>query len=327
MRRVLVAAVLFGLGFWFAAGAFGQKGRSGFSGGSSGGSSSVRSSGGSSSVRSSGFSGGGKSSGGVSGKTTSGFSGGSSGGSALPSRTTKTTTPDAGRTPVSVSKKPVTDKPFDSIAGADGKKATSRANYEKSQAPKPSYRAPDGQERKVDPKDKRVESVRSVSREKWVDRPSRETVFYSSYASRPVVVYHDVYHPMWNYWLLSQSLDTLTLWTYHHQHAMDAARLRALYAQNAELEARVRAMEARGVVRDPSYVPPGVDPDLPYDGGFVDAAVNPRPREEDEYEYDDGVDWGKFWGGVWFLVRWTFYLACGAAVVYGVFYLLFRHKF
>jgi hypothetical protein len=36
-------------------------------------------------------------------------------------------------------------------------------------------------------------------------------------------------------------------------------------------------LEARKQPRDPTYVPPGIDSDLMYDDGFVEAAVNPQP--------------------------------------------------
>lgn len=92
---------------------------------------------------------------------------------------------------------------------------------------------------------------------------AKTTDFYKKYESRPVVVYRDSYSPMWNYWLLDQSLDTMALWCYHHQASMDQQRLRDLYAQNAGLEAKIKALEVeRGGMRDVSYVPPNVDADV-----------------------------------------------------------------
>jgi hypothetical protein len=186
----------------------------------------------------------------------SGFSGGktNSAGNVVSNK------PVADKTPISVSKKPAAPS-FDKQAGDDAKKATSRANYERSEKPAETYKGRDGAEKKIDTKDKEVEYLRGrLDQQKWVDRNRRETSFYSTWQSQPVVVYHDYYHPMWNYWLMSQSLDVMSMWVYHHQASMDQARLTALYAQNAQLQAKVAALEAQKVARDPTWTPKGIDP-------------------------------------------------------------------
>jgi hypothetical protein len=93
----------------------------------------------------------------------------------------------------------------------------------------------------------------------------------------PVVIYQDPYSNWFWWWLLLQDRDTRALWTYHHQSDMDAARYRDLLAKDQQLESRIRDLEAKKEPRDPTYAPPGLDPDLMYDDGFVEAAINPQP--------------------------------------------------
>ncbi|MFA9198909.1 MAG: hypothetical protein ACEQSO_05625 [Aquirufa sp.] len=172
------------------------------------------------------------------------------------------------------------------MASNDSKKAESRANYEKASTPAQSYKTPAGKEVKIDPKDKQISYLQGrLDQQKWVNRNDRTTNFYSSYHSRPLVVYNDCYHPYWNYWLLSQSLDTMSMWCYHHRASMDQARLSAMYAQNAGLQARVAALEAQRIPVNQTYVPPNVDPDLAYNDNYVNAAYNPQPKTVTVYEY------------------------------------------
>jgi hypothetical protein len=127
----------------------------------------------------------------------------------------------------------------------------------------------------------------------WQTRYQRTDVFYGGYYSRyPMggpgfVLYHDIYHPYWNFWLMSQTLDVMSLWVYHHQLSMDQARLNALYAQNADLKARVAALERQGIPRDVTYTPRNVDADVMYNDNYVNAVYNPQPKVQDQYEYDD----------------------------------------
>jgi hypothetical protein len=293
----------------------GGKSSSGFSSGSK---SSSGSSGGSAGKSTGGFSSGSKSTpvspGGSSSKSTGGFSSGSDS-----SRTT--TTPLPGKTPKSVSERPVAGS-FDSLARTDSVKAASRASYQKSTAPAPSYKTPAGKEVKIDPQDRQSSYLRGrLDESRWQNRYSRETSFYSTWSSRPVLIYNDPYHSFFNYWLLSQTLDNMSMMVYHHQMTMDSARLQALYAQNAGLQAKVAALEAQKVARDPTYTPTGVDPDLLYNDGYVNAIYNPAPKMVKHYEYGpDGV-------GFWTVMKWIFYtvLICVAAWV--IVYLLFIKRF
>lgn len=116
---------------------------------------------------------------------------------------------------------------------------------------------------------------------------------------------------------MSQSLDVMSMWCYHHQMSMDQARLSAMYAQNAGLQARVAALEAQRIPRDPTYAPPNVDPDLSYNDGYVNAAYNPQPKTVTVYEY--GPD-----HGVGTVLLWIFvYIPLMCLCVWLVIYLMF----
>jgi hypothetical protein len=228
-----------------------------------------------------------------SGKPT--FSGGSS---TKPSATKPTfsggtTQPIPGKTPSKTYEKPAVPK-WDSLAGRDAAKAESRKAYQASKTPAPSFTTPAGKELKIDPKDREINHLRGqLSEQRWVNRQQRSDNFYASYSSRPVIVYNDCYHGRWNYYLMAQPIDVIALWCYHHQASMDAARLNAMYAENAALRSKVALLQANGIVVDRTYVPAGVDPDLAYNRAYVDAVYNPQPRMITHYEYDhSGGAWG-----------------------------------
>ncbi len=209
------------------------------------------------------------------------------GGSTSPPAKTITSTPIEGRTPTSVSKKPVAES-FNKLSGTEARKIESRKSYERSETPASSYRTSAGKEVPIARGDKSSEYLRGrLDESHWQTRHQRTDVFYHSYGSRPIVMYNDYYHPMWNYWLMSQTIDVMSLWVYHHQMSMDRARLDAMYAQNADLRARVANLERQGIPRDVTYTPRGVDPDLMYDDNYVTAVYNPRPKTIDHYEYDN----------------------------------------
>jgi len=210
------------------------------------------------------------------------------------------------------------------LAGSESKKAESRSNYEKSQAPKTTYKSPTGKEVPIDTKSKATESLRNdLNQDKWVNRSSRTTTVYNTYITRPnyaPMYYSDPFHPALNYWLLSQTIDTMALMVYHHHTSMDAARLQYLYAQNAGLQAKVNAREAQKLSRDPSYVPMGMERDLLYSDEYVDAVYNPSPRMVDVEREPISFH------GFWVFLKWCFFLVVIAVVLYGVCYVLFIHR-
>jgi hypothetical protein len=181
---------------------------------------------------------------------------------------------------------------FDSAAAAAQQKEESRAQFTKGKAPEPTYKDRNGEVRTIDPKDRRIEELRDqLDYERWANREQRERDYYRNYYTRPVVVYHDPYgSPFW-WWLLDQSLDSRAWWVYHHQQVMDQARYQALLSHDAQLEARLRQLEAQGVPRNPAYAPPGMDPDLMYTDGYVNAAYNPQPAVAVPYHSRPGSAW------------------------------------
>lgn len=228
--------------------------------------------------------------------------------------------PTAGGFSAGPSGKPTPAAPkFDALAAADAKKAASRAAYARSEAPANSYKTTAGTAKPIKPDDPKAARVRETPREKWVDRDARETTFYRSYSTRPVVVYHDPYHPYLGMYLMDRSVDLTALWLYHHSASVDAARREALYAQNAALRGKVAALEAQGVTPDPAWVPPDTDADLMYDRGFVDAAYNPAEPPT------------RFWYYVGWVVRWLvlfpILLLSVAGLLLYVYHLLFVQKF
>jgi hypothetical protein len=130
----------------------------------------------------------------------------------------------------------------------------------------------------MDAKDKRVEEIRrDTSPQRWATRARRQRQVSPNPPPPPVIIYHDPYSNWFWWWLLTQDRDTRAWWAYHHHNDMDAARYRDLLAKDEQLQARIRELEAKQAPRDPTYTPPGLDLDLMYDDGFVEAAINPQP--------------------------------------------------
>jgi hypothetical protein len=318
----------------------GSSGRSSFSGGSSSSGGSRSSGGSSSSSGRSSFSGGSSSkpaastparstfSGGSASKPStpaaspSTFSGGSSSKPVAAANTAKTDTK-----PVSVSAKPAAPT-FDTLATADARKAESRANYERATAPAPTYKTPKGEAKPINAKDPQVEYLRGrLDEQRWTNRYQRQTTFYHTYVgpSYMPIYYSDPYHGMFNYWLLDRSLTDMSLFIYHHQAEMDRARVRDLYAKNADLEAKVNALQKSGLKAIPTWYPDGVEPDLVYNDDYITATYNPKPRVV-THTYS-GPTWGGFWFGVWVCIKWTFCIVLTLALVWLLIYLLFERRY
>lgn len=167
---------------------------------------------------------------------------------------------------------------FDANAGMAQRQAESRAAYRKGQQARTEYRDPTGVPRTIDPRDQTISILREqLDHERWVNRVQRERDFYTGYWSRPVVYYHDPFSSLFWWWLLDQSLDRRAYWAYHYHDVMDPARYRDLLARDAQLEARIRQLEAQGVQREPTRPVEGIDLDLMYTDDYVDAVYNPEP--------------------------------------------------
>jgi hypothetical protein len=154
----------------------------------------------------------------------------------------------------------------------------SKRAFTQSKEPKPSYTPPQGKPQPIDPRDRHIDDLRrELDRERWANREIRQRRYFEPYYSRPVVIYQDPFHNFFWWWLLSQSLDTRASWAYHHRRDIDDARYREMLRRDIQLEERLRQLEAKGVQRDPSYTPPGLERDLMYSDEYVDAVYNPRP--------------------------------------------------
>ncbi len=167
---------------------------------------------------------------------------------------------------------------FDSAAAAAQRRQESKAAFTQGSKPRTTYTTPGGETRPLDASDKRIEEMRrDTDAWRWATRQQRRRAVFPNPPPPPVVIYRDPYSNWFWWWLLTRDRDTRAWWAYHHQSDMDAARYRDLLAKDQQLEARVRELESKKVPRDPTYAPPGLDPDLMYDDGFVEAAVNPQP--------------------------------------------------
>lgn len=184
---------------------------------------------------------------------------------------------------------------FDGNAAQAKQREESKSNYIKGAEPKSTYTTPAGKEAKIDTSSKSVTNIRNMERTTYITRETRIYSTYSPYYGRPVVVYNDPYNSFFWYWMLDRSLEERAMWAYHHQHEMDAARYREMCAKDAQLEARIRQLEAQNKgVRDVGYTPKGIDPDLQYSDDFVDAAYNPYVEHDNTPPHSsDGGSVGK----------------------------------
>jgi len=156
-------------------------------------------------------------------------------------------------------------------------------NSYKPQAPKTEWKDPKtGQTRSFTQAEKgQVDTVRkTVTHERYITYETRYHDFYGpyGYAGRPMVYYSDPFGPFFYLWLFDRcTADERARWAYNHRSEMDDARWRDMVRRDADLEARVRALEAEKKARDPNYVPPAMkdNPDLMYNPDFVNAAYNP----------------------------------------------------
>lgn len=249
-----------------------------FSGGSSSFSSPSRSFGGSST-----FSSPSRSSGGWSGSSPSKPSGGG-GFLSSPSRPSSPSAPSAPSStspsrswfssPSDTTRKPAIPSSVVDSAGAKAQQAErSRQKFDEYNRPKAAERgtsqtttATTSRPYTHDPKDQKIKDLkRELNYQQMRTREERQRRVYADYWSRPAptVVYNDGFSPWFWLWLMDRP-HYRDQWVYHNYDRMDPARLAELKRNDADLDNRLRALEAQGVKRDPSYVPPEVDRDLVY---------------------------------------------------------------
>jgi hypothetical protein len=161
-------------------------------------------------------------------------------------------------------------------SGSTNKPVDSTPTYNVGPSPRPNYNDAKGQSRPLDPADARVDNLRNNTN--WSTRSTRSGNVFVNVGpplGYPNVYYRDPYSNIFWWWLLSQSLDTRAYWGYHHYGQMDSLRYRDLLEHDKALEDRIRKLEAEKVKRDPNFTPAGMDNDLMFNDGYVEAAVNP----------------------------------------------------
>jgi hypothetical protein len=194
--------------------------------------------------------------------------------------------------PPGSSRKPGTNS-NDEKAKANREQASKRVYEEQTKAvapPKPSYKAPDGKEVKIDPKAASVDQIRS--------RPSRDldpevrynyTVKhvhhyhyshpYSYYTAQPVFYVGGGYSSAFWWMMMEWSAERRAMWFYNNRYNIDSAAYeRGL--QDGEVRARIAALERQNMARNTSYIDPEFNdnPTLMYDQDYVESCYNPNVR-------------------------------------------------
>ncbi len=200
-----------------------------------------------------------------------------------------------------------------------------KAALQKSESPKTSYTSKGGKTVNVNPSDKKVESVRKMDHDKWINRETRVNKTYHVYQSRPsmfpaTAIYHDSFNPWFFMWLMDRSRDDRALWMYHHKSDMDPERYKYLTSKDSQLESRIRQLEIEKLQKDPSYAPKDLDPDLQYDDDFVDAAVNPHKTVPHEEVSSGG-------GGSWVWLGWLCSIVVIGLIIWGIAYFVFYYEY
>jgi hypothetical protein len=110
-------------------------------------------------------------------------------------------------------------------------------------------------------------------------------------------------------------VDDRASWYYNHRGDIDEQRYKDALAKDAQMEARIRELEAKNAPRDSNYVPAGLDPDLQYDESYCDGVYNPQ----------DGSDSG-FLHGLWVVVKWIFGIILTVVVLAILWWFIFKYR-
>ncbi len=188
--------------------------------------------------------------------------------------------------------------------------------------PRSTYTTSKGTQRPITANSPQVQTVRrTITHERYVTYDNRASGFYGSYYGNPHP-YNDFFSPFLMGYMFSSAVnaDQRAYWAYHHRNDMDDYRYNEMLSRDADLSRRLRELETQGIVRDPNYVLPQMqdNPDLQYDRGFVEAAVNPVVAQP---EASSPVKSGWTFSQVF----WT--LVIGGMIGYGVWYLFTQVDF
>lgn len=168
--------------------------------------------------------------------------------------------------------------------------ATSKRKYEETKRatapPKPSYTNSHGKTVNVRRDSATVKSIRSRPSSYYTPaaREQRVTVHVSNHYSHPYSYYHSQpyyyvgggYSSAFWYMMMEWNAERRARWLYHNRSNIDSAAYQR-GIQDAEVQARLAALEAQNTPRNTDYVDPEFadNPDMQYSQEYIEAAYNP----------------------------------------------------
>ena len=111
--------------------------------------------------------------------------------------------------------------------------------------------------------------TRSTRMNDYNSRPIRISI--NTYNFGGPLSYGTAFAGPWDLWFLMRASDVF--W-YNHWNDIYPYRDNFEAAQFAEMEGRIKALEAQNVARDPNYMEPGVDPDLMFSSDYQEKNVD-----------------------------------------------------
>ncbi|MBF0474223.1 MAG: hypothetical protein HQK59_00110 [Deltaproteobacteria bacterium] len=128
------------------------------------------------------------------------------------------------------------------------------------------------------------ESISRAQTQANQTRTSRVNSYYgpnTTYQRRLAPTYYQANYwggygyPIWGFhsvgiWDMAFLMMASDLFWYHHWNTLSQQRNMFDQQQMADMERRVKALEAKGVPRDPNYIDPKVDPDIQYSKEYVE---------------------------------------------------------
>lgn len=224
----------------------------------------------------------------------------------------------------STSRKPGVNNNDDRAAAnrKDASKRTYELQAKASSPPKSTYTTKDGKEVKINTADKTVTEIRNKPSTYFEPATRRNRIDvhvtnyhyshpYDWYHSRPYYYVGGGYSSAFWWMMMEWDAERRANWLYHNRHVIEqSAYQRGL--QDAEVQRRIAALEARNAPRQERYVDPEFkdNPLDMYDDNYIEAAYNPTVRAVEE-----DSDWSGFWSTVLILG----FLGLGG-------YFLFFHK-
>ena len=123
---------------------------------------------------------------------------------------------------------------------------------------------------------------KTITHERYVTYETRSRDFYGPYYGQPISPYYTTFqsNPNFNIWFwmwLMERADAneRSNWAYNHRSQISDTEWAALCQKDANLEARVRGLEAKGQAQNTDYIPAAMaeNPDIMYNSHFVAAAA------------------------------------------------------